>query len=197
MGTQTELPAKVNLASGATIPSDFIFIEFASLETDGGESNGGCSCTGGCSPSTCSCAQQNPLGQLLNAQSLFIPLLHGVEIHQTLYECGPGCGCKGHCSSIAITLKPLPHRLTIGPAAGKDLAVFATENIPKGAYVCQYAGEYVSAAEARQRLLEYDRRGEGHALLVVREVLPSGTSALRTQIDATKRSNVARFINHR
>eukprot|EP00198_Chlamydomonas_reinhardtii_P002420 XP_001691756.1 histone methyltransferase [Chlamydomonas reinhardtii] len=37
--------------------------------------------------------------------------------------------------------------------------------------------------------------GEGHALLVVREVLPSGL-ALRLNIDATRLGNVARFFNH-
>ncbi|KAG2422647.1 hypothetical protein HXX76_015884 [Chlamydomonas incerta] len=37
--------------------------------------------------------------------------------------------------------------------------------------------------------------GDGHALLIVREVLPSGL-ALRLNIDATRLGNVARFLNH-
>lgn len=36
----------------------------------------------------------------------------------------------------------------------------------------------------------------GHALLVLREVLPSGGRALLTCVDATLRGNVSRFINH-
>ncbi|GAX84548.1 hypothetical protein CEUSTIGMA_g11969.t1 [Chlamydomonas eustigma] len=39
------------------------------------------------------------------------------------------------------------------------------------------------------------RSYQGHALLVVREMLPSGV-ILRTNIDATSRGNVAKFFNH-
>ncbi|PNH02938.1 Histone-lysine N-methyltransferase SUVR3 [Tetrabaena socialis] len=45
------------------------------------------------------------------------------------------------------------------------------------------------------RLRMYDQQGQGHALLVLREVLPSGL-VLRTNIDATRLGNVARFFNH-
>jgi hypothetical protein len=47
--------------------------------------------------------------------------------------------------------------------------VFAAQAIPQGSFVCQYVGEYVTAAEARRRLAAYDQdTGKGHALLVGR-----------------------------
>jgi hypothetical protein len=47
--------------------------------------------------------------------------------------------------------------------------VFAAQAIPQGSFVCQYVGEYVTAAEARKRLEVYDQDlDKGHALLVRR-----------------------------
>ena len=45
--------------------------------------------------------------------------------------------------------------------------VHAAQDIPQGAFVCQYVGEYITATEARQRLAVYDKDpATGHALLV-------------------------------
>lgn len=38
--------------------------------------------------------------------------------------------------------------------------------MPAGSFVCEYAGECLTAAEATRRLGEYDCAGIGHALLV-------------------------------
>lgn len=54
----------------------------------------------------------------------------------------------------------------------------------------------MTTAEARQRLAEYDAAGGGAALLTVRQLLPSGSAAVRVSIDATRRGNVGRFFNH-
>jgi SET domain-containing protein len=74
--------------------------------------------------------------------------------------------------------------------------VRALAPLPRGAFVADYAGEYLSTRDARARLAGYDASGSGHALLVARVVLPSAGSALRLNVDGTRRGNVARFINH-
>ncbi|KAL5999339.1 hypothetical protein ACLOJK_040799 [Asimina triloba] len=66
---------------------------------------------------------------------------------------------------------------------------------------CVHVGELVTSEEARRRQREYDELASqqhqfSHALLVVREHLPSGKACLRINIDATRVGNVARFINH-
>jgi len=54
--------------------------------------------------------------------------------------------------------------------ARKGWTAVAAQHIPAGAFVCQYAGELITTAQARQRLASYDLRGAaattGHALLV-------------------------------
>eukprot|EP00879_Flechtneria_rotunda_P016889 GHRR01017679.1.p1 GENE.GHRR01017679.1~~GHRR01017679.1.p1 ORF type:complete len:133 (+),score=30.60 GHRR01017679.1:1760-2158(+) len=53
------------------------------------------------------------------------------------------------------------------------------QDINQGSFVCEYAGEYVSGAEAAQRLADYDQQKRGHALLV--RVLSVVTQALSTK----------------
>lgn len=42
----------------------------------------------------------------------------------------------------------------------------AAEMIPRGKFVCLYAGEVIGSSEAARRLVSYDKDGVGHALLV-------------------------------
>lgn len=78
----------------------------------------------------------------------------------------------------------------------KGLSAFAMHPMPAGSFVCEYAGECLTAAEATRRLGEYDCAGIGHALLVARETLPSGEAHMRLNVDATRSGNVARFFSH-
>lgn len=144
-----------------------------------------------------------------------------------LIECGPACACcrstttaegrgrrgRGRRDGGGGRQRPMRQppscaaRTTQGGVTAR-LAVarfprkggwglVAAEALPRGAFVCEYAGEPLRAAEARRRLAdEYDAAGRGHALLVARAVLPSGAAALRMSLDATARGNVARFVNH-
>ena len=170
----------------------------------------------------CSCVERNPLGPLMfefssskagrqKEQRLF-PLIHGILDHAstTIFVCGPHCSsCKGTCSN-SLNASRLQHPLELRAAAaaaggrdGKGIGVFSCSFISLGSFVCEYVGECVSGVEATKRLKKYDgdaenvARGRGHALLMVREVLPSRSAAVRSYIDATVKGNVARFINHR
>ncbi|GLI65021.1 hypothetical protein VaNZ11_008391 [Volvox africanus] len=105
---------------------------------------------------------------------------------------------------ISLSPSPCPARLTQGGLVvqvairwqeAKGWGVVALEPIPARRFVCLYGGEYITTAEAAARLHKYDAASLGHALLVVREILPSGL-ALRINIDATLLGNIARFFNH-
>lgn len=160
----------------------------------------GCTCTPTCGIETCQCIKSNPLGTPVDAQGRLLALVHDLDFEETLYECGPGCLCGQDCCNRITSGRGLGRRqypLVLKRTEGKGLGVFADcEIIPKGSYICEYAGEYVRGEEAKRRLKMYDELNKGHALLVFREILPSGTAALRTFVDATNVGSIARFFNH-
>ncbi|XP_022898091.1 histone-lysine N-methyltransferase SUVR3 [Olea europaea var. sylvestris] len=114
-------------------------------------------------------------------------------------ECGPSCRCEMECGN-RVTQGGVSVKLKIVKDERKGWGLYAAESIPKGKFVCEYAGELLATKEARRRQQTYDELApSGHlspALLVVKEHLPSGNACMRINIDATRVGNVARFINH-
>ncbi|KAF8089889.1 hypothetical protein N665_0495s0035 [Sinapis alba] len=115
-------------------------------------------------------------------------------------ECGSGCGCGLDCPN-RVTQKGISVRLKIVRDEKKGWCLYSDQLIKKGQFICEYAGELLTTAEARRRQNIYDKlrstqQSFSSALLVIREHLPSGQACLRINIDATRIGNVARFINH-
>ncbi|CAI9766640.1 unnamed protein product [Fraxinus pennsylvanica] len=114
-------------------------------------------------------------------------------------ECGPSCRCEIGCGN-RVTQGGVSVKLKIVKDERKGWGLYAAELIPKGKFVCEYAGELLSTKEARRRQQMYDELASSGrlspALLVVKEHLPSGNACMRINIDATRVGNVARFINH-
>lgn len=158
----------------------------------------GCTCAGGtCSATGCACRQAGELGaDAFLPDGRLMPLVHGIDWDEAgLRECGPACSCGGACA-LSVTGRPPRRGLCLEKLPGKRWGVVAGERIGAGEYICCYAGEYVSREEAQWRLAAYDAAGRGHALLVLRQWLPSHGAVVRVNIDATRRGNVARFCNH-
>ena len=65
----------------------------------------------------------------------------------------------------------------------------------QGAFVCEYAGELISSAEASSRHRRRLEDGAPNYVLSVLEHRGDGT-ALRTNLDPVQYGNVGRFINH-
>lgn len=122
-----------------------------------------------------------------------------VEGSEVMSECGPGCGCGLNCEN-RVTQRGVSVGLKIVRDEKKGWGLHAAQFIPKGQFVCEYAGELLTTEQARRRQQMYDELSSGgrysSALLVVREHLPSGKACLRMNIDGTRIGNVARFINH-
>ncbi|KAF5196429.1 Histone-lysine n-methyltransferase, partial [Thalictrum thalictroides] len=118
---------------------------------------------------------------------------------EVMTECGPTCVCDFGCAN-RLTQQGVIVRLRIVRQSRKGWGLYAAEFIQRGKFICEYAGELLTTAEARMRQQTYDQyAAEGQfssALLVVREHLPSGNACLRINIDATRIGNIARFINH-
>ena len=81
--------------------------------------------------------------------------------------------------------------MEIRPSAlpGSGLGLFTRAPIPKGRFVCLYAGEILEAKEAKQRWTDRRSAQLGNYVLVLREVTARGL-ALKTVVDPTHRGNV-------
>jgi histone-lysine N-methyltransferase SETMAR len=179
-------------------PKDFIYISTSIYPEDLYTNTNGCSCPQGeCSIATCSCIQANSMGEVFDACGRLLPLLHNIDFQDSLSECGPHCSCSGQCKNSPSLNSSLKYPITLRSTPNKGISAFAAAKISLGSFVCTYSGELLRREDASTRLRQYDSQNHGHALLVLREILPSGSAALRTHIDATVKGNVARFFNHR
>ncbi|XP_072987028.1 histone-lysine N-methyltransferase SUVR3 [Typha latifolia] len=129
-------------------------------------------------------------------EEAFLGLGEELEI---ITECGKNCACGLECAS-RVTQRGVSVQLRIVKNREKGWGLHAAQFVGRGQFVCEYAGEFLTTKEARRRQKLYDELASSgrfsHALLVVREHLPSGKACLRVNIDATKVGNAARFINH-
>ena len=167
-----------------------------------------CCCDADCNPENCPCCCNNivQFPALFDRDGRFIPIMYDIEYDEPISICSPLCTCEN-----CIFSPKRPHQLHVllKKTARKGAGVFAKEFIPKGKFICFYVGEIIDDKEARCRLAEYDVHGHGHALLSVRQHMGSeqnqgggrGNAEGPDQptvihIDATKRGNIARFINH-
>lgn len=83
---------------------------------------------------------------------------------------------------------------------GKGWGLRTLDNLPKGAFVCEFVGEILTNKERHQRNIQSNRSGRRPYLVLLDA--DWGTEAdLRDEealcLDATNYGNVARFINHR
>ncbi|KAH9290197.1 hypothetical protein KI387_034314 [Taxus chinensis] len=104
-------------------------------------------------------------------------------------ECGPACRCGEGCRN-RVSQRGLSVRVEIVRHLKKGWGLHVAEPVKRGAFVCEYAGEFLTTAEARERQWHYDEASLNKhnfcsALLVIREHLPSGQACLRLNIDAT------------
>lgn len=147
----------------------------------------GCRCIGVCSES-CACTQVNGFpyedGKLrLDYES------------RPIFECNDDCSCSENCPNRLTQHGPLTG-LKINLIPEKGYGVITSHFIPKHAFVCEYAGEFISVEEAQRRFSKQGDK-ESNYILILREHAVSSTSRpWITIIDPTVVGNIGRYINH-
>jgi len=83
---------------------------------------------------------------------------------------------------------------------GKGWGVRTLEDLPKGSFVCEYAGEILTNSELYDRIV-YSTGNDRHTYPVTLDADWGSEVGLKDEealcLDATHNGNVARFINHR
>ncbi|RVE72444.1 hypothetical protein OJAV_G00042520 [Oryzias javanicus] len=153
----------------------------------------GCSCVSrSCCPESCSCLQTGGPAYL-SASALLDLNRTDSDYSSPVFECNALCGCSDTCSNRVVQ-KGLQLRLEIFRTSSRGCGVRTLQQIPRGTFVCEYAGEVVSFAEARRRQLNQSAE-ENNYIIAVMEHAGSG-SVTKTFVDPTRVGNVGRFLNH-
>ncbi|PIA58618.1 hypothetical protein AQUCO_00500512v1 [Aquilegia coerulea] len=165
----------------------------------------GCECTNGCSSfSKCPCTEKNG-GK--------IPFNHNgvlVETKPLIYECGRSCKCPSTCYN-RVSQHGIKLPLEVFKTKNKGWGVRCLCSIPSGTFICELTGELLQDMEAKERtgadeyLFDIGNNYDDHGLLwglssILAKLRSSPVCATVENggftIDATKRGNVGRFINH-
>lgn len=160
----------------------------------------GCSCRGTCTLPTCTCLKRrgiiyNLIDNDETAEALTNKnfILNRSKSYHGVYECTPNCDCKNFCGNRLVQFGPREN-LIIKECPGKGKGLFTTENIQKGQFICEYAGEIVTRHEALTRLKKNEENNLPNYILCVREFF--GMKQQLTIIDPTHFGNIGRYINH-
>ncbi|XP_072276544.1 histone-lysine N-methyltransferase SETMAR [Pyxicephalus adspersus] len=110
-----------------------------------------------------------------------------------ILECNILCGCSENCANRE-TQRGLQFRIEVFKVPGKGWGLRTEEAVPKGRFVCEYAGEVLGAKEACHRIKSQHPDANNY-IIAVREHLHGGQT-LHTYVDPTRIGNVGRFLNH-
>ncbi|XP_059317713.1 probable inactive histone-lysine N-methyltransferase SUVR2 [Lycium ferocissimum] len=126
-------------------------------------------------------------------------LCKGHLVRKFVKECWHKCGCSKGCGNRVVQrgiAVPLQVFMT---ADGKGWGLRALEDLPRGAFVCEYVGEIVTNTELYERNTQ--TADERHTYPVLLDADWGSEGVLKDEealcLDATSYGNVARFINHR
>ena len=147
----------------------------------------GCACAGRCDPFRPRCGHSSPGSAAARDGPWDL----------AVFACDAACTCDSACPlrHVAGGLAARVRVVYCGP--GKGWGVEAAEPVPAGAFVCEYAGEVITVAEARRRWRAAPAGAPNYILcLRERRAADVDTDAEVTVIDSTETGNVARFFNH-
>nr|XP_016450059.1 PREDICTED: histone-lysine N-methyltransferase SUVR4-like isoform X4 [Nicotiana tabacum] len=123
----------------------------------------------------------------------------GHLVRKFIKECWHKCGCSRECGNRVVQrgiAVPLQVFMT---AHGKGWGLRTLEDLPRGAFVCEYVGEIVTNTELYERNTQ--TADERHTYPVLLDADWGSEGVLKDEealcLDATSYGNIARFINHR
>ncbi|CAA0817459.1 Histone-lysine N-methyltransferase SUVR2 [Striga hermonthica] len=115
-------------------------------------------------------------------------------------ECWYKCGCSLSCGNRVVQRGITAKLQVFMTPEGKGWGLRALEDLPKGAFICEYVGEVVTIKELLERN-EKNSNENNHTFSVVLDADWSSKPVLKENealcLDASFYGNIARFINHR
>ncbi|XP_075492713.1 putative inactive histone-lysine N-methyltransferase SUVR2 isoform X1 [Primulina tabacum] len=124
----------------------------------------------------------------------------GHLMRKFIKECWWKCGCNKQCGNRVVQ-RGITYRIQVFMTSeGKGWGLRTLEDIPKGAFVCEYVGEVLTNSELFDRVSR-SPQGMKHSYPVLLDADWGSKGVLKDEealyLDSTCYGNVARFINHR
>uniref|UniRef100_A0A7N0ZSG1 SET domain-containing protein n=1 Tax=Kalanchoe fedtschenkoi TaxID=63787 RepID=A0A7N0ZSG1_KALFE len=142
------------------------------------------------------CSKNCPL---LRSGSDELPVIcNGHLARKFIKECWKKCGCHKMCGN-RIVQRGITYNLQVFMTPdGRGWGLRTLEDLPKGAFVCEYVGEILTLKELRNR---YTCNVNSDAYPVLLDAIWGFDKNLKDDrtlcLDGTIYGNIARFINHR
>ncbi|XP_066472929.1 histone-lysine N-methyltransferase SETMAR [Tiliqua scincoides] len=150
----------------------------------------GCNCqSASCLTSACSCLcyGENYSNSCIKCEG------NELDYSKPVFECNTMCPCGELCQNRVVQ-RGLQFRLEVFRTAKKGWGLRTLESIPKGRFVCEYAGEILDFREACRRI-HLQTSKDSNYILAIREHM-SDEQIMETFVDPTYVGNVGRFLNH-
>ncbi|XP_055325943.1 probable histone-lysine N-methyltransferase set-23 [Sitodiplosis mosellana] len=116
-----------------------------------------------------------------------------------IYECSELCLCPSYCHNRLIQFGPRKDlKIEDYSQFGKQYGLTTMKTIPKGGFICEYAGEVLCKEEATIRSRTNDENGRMNYIICLNE-RPIGCGdgeAIQTFIDPSRIGNIGRYLNH-
>lgn len=151
----------------------------------------GCLCRSTpCHPGTCSCLRRE---ENYDDGSRFRHIAPDAKSAEPVFECNVLCQCPDHCTNRVVQ-HGLQFRLQVFKTEKKGWGLRTLECIPKGRFVCEYAGEVLGFSEA-QRRIQSQTVHDSNYIIAIREHVCKG-QVIETFVDPACIGNIGRFLNH-
>ncbi|XP_020593651.1 probable inactive histone-lysine N-methyltransferase SUVR1 isoform X2 [Phalaenopsis equestris] len=124
----------------------------------------------------------------------------GHLVRKFIKECWSKCGCNKHCGNRVVQ-RGISRNLQVFFIDGeKGWGLRALEELPRGAFICEYVGEILTNTELYDRTIQ-KTGGAKHTYPVLLDADWGSEAGLRDEealcLDATFYGNIGRFVNHR
>lgn len=116
-----------------------------------------------------------------------------------IVECNSQCTCPMEkCTNRVAQFGPRKNLEVFITGDNKGYGLKSQELIPKGAFICEYAGELIGLDEAKERFKAASSSGRMNYIFVLREMINSveQTNVIETIVDPSIIGNIGRYINH-
>ncbi|KAH0462263.1 hypothetical protein IEQ34_009838 [Dendrobium chrysotoxum] len=124
----------------------------------------------------------------------------GHVVRKFIKECWSKCGCNKQCGNRVVQRGITYNLQVFYTADGKGWGLRTLEELPRGAFVCEYVGEILTSKELHDRTVQGSCSAK-HTYTLVLDADWVSEDGLKDEealcLDATFYGNVGRFVNHR